>query len=69
MKAFSGERVNEGGSDPVQAVGASFESTQPSGGDDAVAGDRGIPSINRVTSIQSRSRAAYWLSHSWRRSA
>src|ERR1700730_8545243 len=54
MKAFSGERVNEGGSDPVQAVGASFESTQPSGGDDAVAGDRGIPSINRVTSIQSR---------------
>ena len=51
MKLFSGERVIDAGSDPVAAESASRGSAPA---DDAIAGDRGIPSINRVTSIQSR---------------
>jgi len=65
MKVFSADRVIDAGSDPVGADSASSGSAPA---DDAIAGDRGIPSINRVTSIQSE-RAAYWLSHSCRRLA
>ena len=51
MKVFSADRVIDAGSDPVGADSASSGSAPA---DDAIAGDRGIPSINRVTSIQSR---------------
>ena len=51
MKLFSGQREIDAGSDPVGADSASSGSAPA---DDAIAGDRGIPSINRVTSIQSR---------------
>src|SRR5882762_10732183 len=51
MKLFSGQPVIDAGSDPVGADNASSGSAPT---DEAIAGDRGIPSINRVTSIQSR---------------
>ena len=51
MKPFSG--ANEDGSDSVRAE-STGESTRPGEGDEVIAGDRGIPSINRARSIQSK---------------
>ena len=52
MKRFSG--ANEDGSDPVRGESATGESTRAGEGDEVIAGDRGIPSINRARSIQSK---------------
>jgi type IV secretion system protein VirB10 len=54
MKRFSGEGVADEGSDPAQAERATEESARTGEGEDTIPGDRGIPSINRAKSIQSR---------------
>jgi len=50
MKRFSSEPVNPEGSDPAQAA----DGMAADQSDDAIPGDRGIPSINRARSIQSK---------------
>lgn len=54
MKGVSGEQVNEDRSDPVWPEGATGEPAMAPEAQEPIAGDRGIPSINRARSIQSR---------------
>ena len=52
MKHFSG--ANDDGSDPVREESATGGSRGPGEGEEVIPGDRGIPSINRARSIQSK---------------
>jgi type IV secretion system protein VirB10 len=54
MKLFAREIPNEGVSDPGQAKNPAGEAGGSEFREEAIAGDRGIPSINRARSIQSR---------------
>ena len=49
MKALSGDQPREEGAEPVRATAPSADAME-----EAIAGDRGIPSINRARSLQSR---------------